>query len=667
MNQKQKRVNVVLLSLIVMLSIVGMRKDATVKAAVTSKTVPIVFHLYDGTTKNDTICIDYADNAVITSGPTYDYSSSTWYDRNGHIITLTAEYIAEQAINSVIGFGTDVIDLYELGMVETVAPTEYKDGYDLYQVTIPNSKVATVSAITPTSTSTYKEYEVDSDTTIVVPMITADEWATISATTSQIMFADKHAYYPDGAFWYDKAKKAIYYYGQNDALVYTKVDSMEDWNRKFAGKEILLHKGVYGEGSKDCSSNTILTGGVFDISTYHTFTITKEITENTYADKIAVKLPDLSETEYESLARGDEFYFISADNSEGFVMACSTSGIVVKSESNYSTLVFDNYNEYKYYRDKATYVFSAGTYRQTAIVDCSIILSDDYRFTVSGYSEKLVAEDKAEGELFTISEHKNPTKKLPSSSKPDNRGENIGTIGTGGSSGSNNGSGGSNSEVGSSSSGNQENTTPTNGTASDKNTEGKKIDDKETQKKKTVPVVNEQFFVKATASSTSIKLKWNEVKNVDGYLIYGAKVGQDYRKIADVKSTSYTIKKLKSNKYYKYLVKAYKIDRKGNKRIVAETYKVYVITCTKGKSNAKSITANVTSVSLKLNGSKSIKITVSGEKGIKHIVNTVRYITSDNSIATFKNGKIKAVGKGTCFVYAIANNGQYVKIKVNVK
>ena len=59
MNQKQKRVNVVLLSLIVMLSIVGMRKDATVKAAVTSKTVPIVFHLYDGTTKNDTICIDY--------------------------------------------------------------------------------------------------------------------------------------------------------------------------------------------------------------------------------------------------------------------------------------------------------------------------------------------------------------------------------------------------------------------------------------------------------------------------------------------------------------------------------------------------------------------------------------------------------------------------------
>ena len=41
---------------------------------------------------------------------------------------------------------------------------------------------------------------------------------------------------------------------------------------------------------------------------------------------------------------------------------------------------------------------------------------------------------------------------------------------------------------------------------------------------------------------------------------------------------------------------------------------------------------------------------------------------SDNvSVATVKNGKITAVGKGTCYVYAYAQNGVSAKIKVTVK
>ena len=45
-----------------------------------------------------------------------------------------------------------------------------------------------------------------------------------------------------------------------------------------------------------------------------------------------------------------------------------------------------------------------------------------------------------------------------------------------------------------------------------------------------------------------------------------------------------------------------------------------------------------------------------------------RYATSDKSVATVsKNGKVKAVGKGTCDVYIYAVNGMTQKVKDAVK
>ncbi len=46
----------------------------------------------------------------------------------------------------------------------------------------------------------------------------------------------------------------------------------------------------------------------------------------------------------------------------------------------------------------------------------------------------------------------------------------------------------------------------------------------------------------------------------------------------------------------------------------------------------------------------------------------VRYLTSNSNVATVdKNGNIKAVGKGTCYVYALSRNGVSSKIKITVK
>lgn len=67
------------------------------------------------------------------------------------------------------------------------------------------------------------------------------------------------------------------------------------------------------------------------------------------------------------------------------------------------------------------------------------------------------------------------------------------------------------------------------------------------------------------ASRTSAKISWNKVRGVKGYEVYrsSSKKGT-YKKIATVKGSSYTNKKLKRNRSYYYKVRAY-ITSKGNK------------------------------------------------------------------------------------------------------
>ena len=49
-------------------------------------------------------------------------------------------------------------------------------------------------------------------------------------------------------------------------------------------------------------------------------------------------------------------------------------------------------------------------------------------------------------------------------------------------------------------------------------------------------------------------------------------------------------------------------------------------------------------------------------------VKTITYISSKKTVATVTSkGVIKAVGKGTCYVYAYTQNGVFAKIKVTVK
>ena len=63
----------------------------------------------------------------------------------------------------------------------------------------------------------------------------------------------------------------------------------------------------------------------------------------------------------------------------------------------------------------------------------------------------------------------------------------------------------------------------------------------------------------------------------------------------------------------------------------------------------------------------TLKGVKSGKKILDH-VRKVRWYSSNANVATVdRNGKVKAVGKGSCTVYAVANNGVRSSVKVTVQ
>ena len=170
-------------------------------------------------------------------------------------------------------------------------------------------------------------------------------------------------------------------------------------------------------------------------------------------------------------------------------------------------------------------------------------------------------------------------------------------------------------------------------------------------------------------SKKAVKLTWQKVDGAASYFIYGSKCGKKklYKKLATVTGTSWTDRKLKKGTYYKYIVMA----TDGN-RTLAVSKTIHV--ATKGGRYG-----NNTGVTLKLGSRKVKKITVKAGKTKKvkavlkqgslkvKIHRKVKFESSNTDIATVtKKGKIRGISKGTCYVYAYAQNGLSAKVKVTV-
>ena len=165
-------------------------------------------------------------------------------------------------------------------------------------------------------------------------------------------------------------------------------------------------------------------------------------------------------------------------------------------------------------------------------------------------------------------------------------------------------------------------------------------------------------------SKKSVKLSWENVPGANKYIIYGNKCGKKLKnkKIATVTGNTYTVKKLKKGTHYKYTVVAVRGDN-----VLAASKTIHVITSGGKTGNYTKVKLSKSKLKLEAGKSKKIKATLkSGKKKVK-IHRKLAWESDNIAVATVKNGKIKAVGKGTCYVYAYAQNGVYAKIKVTVK
>ena len=189
-------------------------------------------------------------------------------------------------------------------------------------------------------------------------------------------------------------------------------------------------------------------------------------------------------------------------------------------------------------------------------------------------------------------------------------------------------------------------------------------------------------FNKLKLSSTkqtkkSISLKWTKVSKASKYVIYGNKCGNSNKpkKLTTVSGNKKTFKnikgkKLKKGTYYKFIIVA--LDK--NNKVVSTSKIIHVATKGGKAGNHKSVTVkkSVLTKAKRLKKGKSLKLEAKAVpqslklKVKKHV--EVRYESTNKKIATVsKKGVVKAKKKGSCYVYAYAQNGVCKKVKVTVK
>lgn len=90
------------------------------------------------------------------------------------------------------------------------------------------------------------------------------------------------------------------------------------------------------------------------------------------------------------------------------------------------------------------------------------------------------------------------------------------------------------------------------------------------------------------------------------------------------------------------------------------------------RTNVKSITVPKTKLALNIEQGYQIEPTAvveeMGKKALRH-VSEYRYFSTDPDIVKVNRttGKVVARKKGSCYIYVVANNGVYKRIKITVK
>lgn len=170
-------------------------------------------------------------------------------------------------------------------------------------------------------------------------------------------------------------------------------------------------------------------------------------------------------------------------------------------------------------------------------------------------------------------------------------------------------------------------------------------------------------------------LSWDRYPNAAGYKVYGAPLGQKYRKLAtlDGDETSF-VNTGCDNRVWKYYVVALYKDENGKMYSAGKSFKSFLVSDgnkkytninlieLKGEEEIDIKPGENKRLSAKIAKSLEEKKVYSGKK-----VKAVRYYSSDENVAKVNSkGKVSAVAEGSCYIYCISENGKTDSVRVNV-
>ena len=181
-------------------------------------------------------------------------------------------------------------------------------------------------------------------------------------------------------------------------------------------------------------------------------------------------------------------------------------------------------------------------------------------------------------------------------------------------------------------------------------------------------------------TNTSITISWNKVSGAKKYVIYGNKCGKKtkLKKLATVKAKdtkTYTRtfkkvlgKKLKKGTYYKFMIVA--LD--SNNKVVSSSKIIHVATKGGKVGNVSKVTTKAKKNKVTVKKGKTFKLAgkqIAASKKLKVKEHRkVTYESTNPKVAKVsKKGVITGKKRGSCYVYAYAQNGVFAKIKVTIK
>lgn len=181
------------------------------------------------------------------------------------------------------------------------------------------------------------------------------------------------------------------------------------------------------------------------------------------------------------------------------------------------------------------------------------------------------------------------------------------------------------------------------------------------------------------AGKNYVSLGWKKVPGAKKYVVYGntcnaGKKTYKYVRITNgtkknsIKYTKVAGKKVKKGTYYKFIVVAFD----ASNRVISTSKTVHIATTGGKVGNDKAVNTAAKKNKVSIKKGKSFKLkakAVAASKKLKVKKHRgVAYESSNPAVATVSSkGVIKGKKKGSCYVYAYAQNGVFRKIKVTIK